>query len=270
MGKVIAILVALAAMIGVSEARAAEPLIVGAPPSLRAAFDEIVPLFQQEYRAAVSMAYTPSKTLLKQIEKGAAIDVFVAAGIQEVEHLHAKGLTLNGPARMLAQTSLVLVMSSDSPATFVSFPDALADRATRIALGDPAMSYLGEVTAHALTKISPTYKTHVLYAPHTEDILRLIRTGQADVGVVYRANVINHGDVRISDENPFGAEVQVEFGQAVVATCRASVRVVADQFSDFLTTPRVIKLLEKYGFDPPSSATGRTTGSSVSLPPSPR
>jgi molybdate transport system substrate-binding protein len=90
------------------------------------------------------------------------------------------------------------------------------------------------------------------------------------VGVVYRANVINHGDVRISDENPFGAEVQVEFGQAVVATCRASVRVVADQFSDFLTTPRVIKLLEKYGFDPPSSATGRTTGSSVSLPPSPR
>lgn len=272
MGNVVAILVALATMVGVSDVRAAEPLIVGAPPSLRAAFDEIAPLFQQEYRAAVSIAYTPSKTLLKQIEKGAAIDVFVAAGIQEVEHLHAKGLTLNGAARILAQTSLVLVMSSDSPATSVSFPDALANHGTRIALGDPAMSYLGEVTAHALTRLSPTYKnrTHVLYAPHTEDILRLIRTGQADVGVVYRANVINHGDVRISDENPFRAEVQIQFGQAVVATCRASVRVVADQFSDFLTTPRVIKLLEKYGFDHPSSATERTTGSNVSLPASPR
>jgi molybdate transport system substrate-binding protein len=154
----------------------------------------------------------------------------------------------------------------------VSFPDALAHHATRIALGDPEMSYLGEVTAHALAKISPTYKrrTHVLYAPHTEDILRLIRTGKADVGVVYRANVINHGDVRISDETPFGAEVQIQFGQAVVSTCRASVRAVADQFSDFLMTPRVIKLLEKYGFDHPSLPMGRTTGSNVSLPASPR
>ncbi|HKY72897.1 MAG TPA: molybdate ABC transporter substrate-binding protein [Nitrospira sp.] len=246
-------------------------MIVGAPPSLRAAFDEIVPLFQQEYRAPVSIVYTPSKTLLKQIEKGAAIDVFVAAGIQEVEHLRAKGLTLNGAARTLAQTSLVLVMSADSPATLVSFPDALANHGTRIALGDPEKSYLGEVTVHALSKISPSYKTrtHVLYAPHTEDILRLIRTGQADVGVVYRANVINHGDVRISDENPFGAEVQIQFGQAVVSTCRASVRAVADQFSDFLMTPRVVKLLEKYGFDRPSLPMGRTTGANASLPAAP-
>ena len=163
-------------------------------------------------------------------------------------------------------------MSTDSPAALVSFSDALANHSTRIALGDPEMSYLGEVTGHALTKISPTYKsrTHVLYAPHTEDILRLIRTGKADVGVVYRANVINHGDVRISDETPFGAEVQIQFGQAVVSTCRASVRAVADQFSDFLMTPRVVKLLEKYGFDRPSLPMGRTTGSSAPPPVSPR
>jgi molybdate transport system substrate-binding protein len=272
MSKVIAVLVGLAVIVGVGEALGAEPLIVGAPPSLRAAFDEVVALFQQEYRAPVSIVYTPSKALLKHIEQGAAIDVFVAAGMQEVEQLHAKGLTLNGAGRMLAQTSLVLVMSADSPATLVSFPDALANRATRIALGDPEMSYLGEVTVRALTKISPMYKsrTHVLYAPHTEDIVHLIRTGKADVGVVYRANVINHGDVRISDENPFGAEVQIQFGQAVVSTCRASVRAVADQFSDFLMTPRVVKLLEKYGFDPPSWPMGRATGSNASLPASPR
>lgn len=57
---------------------------------------EIVPLFEPGYRAAVSIVYTPSKTLLRQIEKGAPIDVFVSAGVEEVEHLHNKGLTLNG------------------------------------------------------------------------------------------------------------------------------------------------------------------------------
>lgn len=229
---------------------------------------EIVPLFEQGYRAAVSIVYTPSKTLLRQIEKGAPIDVFVSAGVEEVEHLHKKGLTLNGAPRILAQTSLVLVMSADSQTTFVSLGDALGNHATRIALGDPEMSYFGEVTARALSKVYPTYKSraHILYAPHTEDILDLIRTDKADVGVVYRANVINSGDVRISDEIPLGRDMQIQFGQAVVSTCRASLRPVAEQFSDFLMTPRILRLLEKYGFDAPPQPMRRTNGSIPSMP----
>ena len=263
-----AALVGLASLFGMGEPVQAEPLTVGAPPSLRAAFDEVVPIFQEEYRAAVSVVYTPSKTLLRQIEQGASVDVFVSAGVEEVEHLHRSKLTLTGAPRIFAQTSLVLVMSADSPATLVSFPDALAARTTRIALGDPEMSYLGEVTARALSKFSPTYKSrsHMLYAPHTEDILHMIRTGKADVGLVYRANVINHGDVRISDETPFGAQLEIQFAQAVVSTCRPSLRSVAEQFSDFLTTPRIVKLLQKYGFEAPSLPMTRSTRSTPTMP----
>jgi molybdate transport system substrate-binding protein len=133
----------------------------------------------------------------------------------------------------------------------VSLYDALHNRTTRIALGDPETSYLGDVTARALTKLYPTYKSHshILYAPHTEDIVNLIRTGKADVGLVYRANVINSRYVRISEEDPIGTFVSIQFGQAVVSTCRPSLRPVAEKFSDFLMTPRIQKLLVKYGFD---------------------
>jgi len=248
---VITVLVGLAAIVGTRAPLQAEPLSVGAPPSLRAALSDILPLFVQEYGAEVHVDYTPSKTLLHRIEKGAPIDVFLSAGVEEVEHLHKKGLTLNGRPRIYAQTSLVLVMSADSSATMVSFRDAMQNGTTRIALGDPETSYLGDVTARTLTKHYPTYKSrsHILYAPHTEDIVNLIRTGKADVGLVYRANVINSSYVRISDEDPVGTIVSIQFGQAVVSTCRASVRSVADKFSDFLMTPRVQKLLVKYGFD---------------------
>src|SRR6476646_2543699 len=258
-----AAVVGLAAIGGMCEPIHADLLPVGEPASLRAALQEIVPLFEQEYRAAVSIVYTPSKTLLHQIEMGTPIDVFVSAGVDEVEHLHKKGLTLNGAPRVLAQTSLVLVMSADSQTTCVSLDDALGNHATRIALGDPEMSYFGEVTARALSKIYPTYKsrTHILYAPHTEDILDLIRIGKADVGLVYRANVINSGEVRISDEIPLGRDIQIQFAQAVVSTCRASLCPVAEQFSDFLMTPRILRLLEKYGFDAPPQPMRRTTGS---------
>ena len=69
----------------------AEFLTVGAPPSLRPAFSEILPMFEKEYDAPVNIVYTPSKTLLRQIEKKAAIDMFLSAGIEEVEYLHKKG-----------------------------------------------------------------------------------------------------------------------------------------------------------------------------------
>src|SRR5690349_25026352 len=110
-------------------------------------------MFEREYDAPVNVVYTPSKTLLRQIEKKAPIDVFLSAGVEEVEYLHKKGLTLNGSPRVFAQTSLVLVMSSDSQYTSISFHDALTNQTTRIALGDPETSYLGEVTARALSKL---------------------------------------------------------------------------------------------------------------------
>jgi molybdate transport system substrate-binding protein len=229
----------------------AESLTIGAPPSLRPAFSEILPMFEREYGAPVNVMYTPSKTLLRQIEKGAPIDVFLSAGKEEVEYLHKRGLTLNGRPRIYAQTSLVLVMSSDSPSSLISFRDAFHNRSLRIAVGDPQTSSLGEATSRALSKLYPAYKTrpNILFAPHSEDIMDLIRTGKADVGLVYRVDSINSGFVRISDEDPFGVLVPIQFGQAVASTCRATLRSAAEQFSSFMMTVRIQKLLVKYGFD---------------------
>lgn len=244
-------IIGLAAVISFWEIAQAEPLTVGAPPSLRPALSDILNMFEREHDVAVNVVYTPSKTLRQQIEKGTPIDVFLSAGIEEVEYLHKKGLTLNGRPRIYAQTSLVLVMSSKSPMTSVSFQDALSNRTVRIALGDPQTSSLGEVTARALTKLYPTYKSssQILYAPHSQDIMDLIVMGKADVGLIYRVDSISNGQVRISDETPMGTYVPIRFGQAVVWTCRDAVRSAADQFSDFLMTPRIQMLLAKYGFD---------------------
>ena len=238
-------------IMGLSRPAGAESLTVGAPPSLRPAFSEILPMFEREYNAPIKIVYTPSKTLLHQIEKGAPIDVFLSAGKEEVDFLHKKGLTLNGPPRIYAQTSLVLVMSSDSPSSLVSLRDALANRSLRIALGDPQTSSLGDATARALSKVYPAYKnrSNVVYAPHSEDIMEMIRMGKADLGLVYRVDSINSGHVRVSDDDPFGTFFPIQFGQAIASTCRASLRSAAEQFSAFLLTSRIQKLLAKYGFD---------------------
>ena len=242
---------ALTGIVGTWGPAQAEPLMIGAPPSLRATLDVILPIFEKEYGATVHVDYSPSKTLLRKIENGAPIDVFLAAGVEEVEKLHKKGLTLNGGPRIYAQTSLVLVTSFDSFATSVSFREALPNRSTRIALGDPKTSSLGEITARTLTKFEPTYKnhSHLIHAPHSGELVNLLHTGKADVGIVYRVDAINGGQVRIIDETPTGTYTPVQFGQAVVWTCRAESLPVATKFSDFMMSPRIQKLLVQYGFD---------------------
>jgi molybdate transport system substrate-binding protein len=237
----------------------AETLTIGAAPSLRPVFNEILPMFEREYGATVRAVYGPSQTLRRQIEKGAEIDVFLPAAVEELEKLQKKGLTLNGRLRIYAQTSLVLVMSSTSLATSVSFHDVLPNRSTRIAIGDPLTSSLGEITARALTKLNPAYKdhSHLIQAQHGEDIVSLLHRGVADVGIVYRVDAINSGHARIIDENPAGTHTPVYFGEAVMWTCREASLAVAEEFLDFMASPRIQKLLLKYGFDAvPSNGAG--------------
>src|SRR5437763_1017403 len=125
----------------------AETLTVGAAHSLKAPFHEILPLFEKEYGATVRVVYGPSQTLRRQIEKGEPIDVFLSEGVEEVQKLQEKGLTLNGGPRIYAQTSLVLIMATASPLISTSLRDVPPRGASRMALGDPRTSSLGEITA---------------------------------------------------------------------------------------------------------------------------
>ncbi|MCC2642807.1 MAG: modA [Nitrospira sp.] len=246
-----ALVIGLASVVVTENAVQAETLAVAAAHSLKGAFQDIVPMFEKEYGVTVQVLYGPSRTLRRQIEQGAPIDVFLPESFEEVERLQKKGLTLNGGPRIFAQTSLVLVMATASPAASISFREVFPDRTIRIALVDPQTSALGEITARALTKLNPAYKnrSHLLHAQHSEDVVNLIRTGGAEVGIVYRVDAINSGQVRIIDEAPAGRYTTVQFGEAVVWTCKEASLSAAEDFFNFIMSPRIQKLLLKYGFD---------------------
>ena len=157
---------------------------------------------------------------------------------------------LGGP-RQYAQTSMVLVMSSASQATAVSFGEASNHGALRVAVVDPKVSSLGAISVKALKQMDPSAPHHARLVPvhHTDEVVRLVSGGEADVGVVYRADAINSGQVRIIDEVPAERSIPVVFGQAVVSTCRKDSLQAAEQFLNFMMSPRIQKLLLKYGFD---------------------
>ena len=227
----------------------AETLTVGAAHSLKGAFQEILPMFEKEYGVTVEVVYGPSQTLRRRIEEGAPIDVFLPEAVEELQKLQKKGLIINGGPRIYAQTSVVLVMSTASPLMSVSFRDMPPRLAARMALGDPRTSALGEVTARALGKLDYKSRYRLLHAEHTDAVVNLVRSGVADVGIVYRVDAINSGQIRIIDETPAGKLTSVQFGQAVVSTCREASLKAAEDFFDFIMSPRIQMLMGKHGFD---------------------
>ena len=252
------VLVGGLAGLGMAAPARSETLTVAAPMSLRAPFQEILRMFEQEYGVPVDVRYGPSHTLRRQIEQGAPIDVFLSDSLQEVETLHQKGLTLLGGPRQYAQTSMVVVMSSASAATVISVSEASSHGALRVALVDPKASSVGAIALKAFKQMDPLAHHHarIISAPNIDEVVRLVSGGEADVGVVYRADAINSGLVRIIDEAAAGRSIPVVFGQAVVSTCREASRQAAEQFVDFMMSPRIQKLLLKYGFDAmPTKAT---------------
>jgi molybdate transport system substrate-binding protein len=238
-------------LLGTGRPVQAEALTIAASHSLKPAFQEIVPMFEKEYGVTVQALYGPSHTLRHQIEQGAPIDVFLPESVEDIEKLEGKGLTIYGKPRIYAASSLVLVMSAASLATPISFHEALPNRGTRIALVDPKTSAVGAMTARVLHKINPTFKagSNFVFGEHTEDVVDFVDLGKADAGIVHRVDAIGNGRLRIIDEAPFGKQTSVQFGAAIVSTCREASREAAQEFVDFMMSPRIQMLLLKYGFD---------------------
>jgi len=260
--KALAIAVWLAAGLAIGQPVQAESLTIGAAYSLRAAFQEVVPMFESEYGVTVKVVYGSSQTLRKEVESGAPMEVLLSAA-DEIEKLQKKGLTLNGGPEVFAQTSLVFVASAAFQAMPISFHEMSPERRTRVAIGALETSVAAPLTARALRTVDPSYKERfrLLSVPHHEEVINMVRKGEAEVGLVYRVDAIQHsGQVRIIDETPGGTSTPVRFGQAIVWTCRDESRAAAEQFSDFFMSPRIQKLLLKYGFEPATAVEGGSAG----------
>jgi molybdate transport system substrate-binding protein len=242
----------IALSIAMARPASGETLTIGAAYSLKPLLRDVLPLFEKQHRGLkVRVVYGPSQTQREQIEQGAPLDLFLPASFDQVRRLQAQGLTVDGPPRVYAATALVLVEAADASVIPVSFQNMTSQMVSRIAIGDPTTSAIGVLTAQLLSQVDPDdrLKGRLLYAQHS-DIINLVLSGEADVGIVYRADAVNSGQVRILDAASPSMHAPVEFGGAVVWTCPAPSIAFAQDFLAFMLRPVVQDLLRKHGFDP--------------------
>lgn len=244
-----------------------EILTVAAANNLKDVFRKILPLFEAQHRdVTIRVIYGPSKTLLKQIEQGAPVDVFLPALSEEIDQLEQKGLILQDTKHIYARTALVLITNTAFPAPVGSIRDLETVPVRHFAIGDPAASAIGRDTVQFLKyrNLDPRLKSQLLYGEHVRAVLDLVSKGEAEIGVVYRTDAIGSKHVRIVDTIPADSHRPVTYGVAAPWTTH-NVSGACD-FVSFLLSAPIQAELKQYGFEPAGAEVSVTQRREVTKP----
>lgn len=233
-----------------AHAQSSETLTIAISNSLKDVFRKIVPLFEARNRDVnVRVIYAQPKTLLKQIEEGAPVDVYIPSAFEELDQLEQKKLILQETKQVYARTALVLITNAAFPATIGSIRDLEALPVRHLAIGDPATSAVGKDAVQFLKyrNLETRLKSQYLYGEHSKAVLDLVSKGEAELGLVYRTDAVPVKRVRILDAAPAESHKPIVYGVAAPWTSENVFRV--RDFIAFLQSEPIQAELKKFGFD---------------------
>jgi molybdate transport system substrate-binding protein len=239
---------AAALLAGAATAAQAQNLVVFAAASLRNALDEI---------AAASpvkpvISYAASSALAKQIENGAAAQVFISADLDWMDYLAQRKLIQDATRRNLLGNRLMLVAPLDSKASTEirkGFPLAALLGNGRLATGDPQHVPAGKYAREALEKLGVWDSVSARLAPaeNVRVALVLVARGEAPLGIVYATDAAAEPKVRIVAAIPDGLHAPIIYPAALTTSARGP---EAGAFLQRLSLPAARKAFEKHGFTP--------------------
>jgi molybdate transport system substrate-binding protein len=248
---VVASIIALTATLAPSaHAQSSETFTIAVASGLKDVFRKLLPLYEARNRDVnVRVIYAQPKTLLKQIEEGAPVDVYIPSAFEELDQLEQKKLILQETKQVYARTALVLITNAAFPATIGSIRELETMPVRYIAIGDPATSAVGKDAIQFLQhrNLDPRLKSQYLYGEHSKAVLDLVSKGEAELGLVYRTDAIPVKRVRILDAAPAESHKPIAYGLAAPWTSENVFRV--RDFLAFLLSEPIQAELKKFGFD---------------------
>jgi molybdate transport system substrate-binding protein len=176
-----------------------QSILVFAAASTSDALKEIAAEFERQHPGVkVRTSFAASSTLAKQIEAGAAADLFLSASPEWAEYLAKKDLV--DRQRDLLGNQLVIVVPTESTLKIAGPADLLGKQITRLALGDPASVPAGVYARQALTKLDlwDKLKDKVVGAADVRQALQFVERGAAEAGIVYATDASASDKVRVA------------------------------------------------------------------------
>lgn len=231
-------------------AGAAERLLVFAAASLQGTVDAIGRRFEKAGGAPVTISFAASSTLARQIERGAAADVYVSASPKWTDRLEAGRWLRPGTLGNLLGNRLVLVAPARQAAAVPihhGFPLARLLGDGRLVMGDPSHVPAGQYARGALETLGVwrALAGRVAGTPTVRHALALVARGEAPYGIVYATDAKAEPGVTVVGVFPEEYHPPIRYTVAVPA---ASTHPKAETFLYFLRSPGARAVFEAHGF----------------------
>jgi len=231
-------------------AATAQDVTVFAAASLTNAFQDVAKAYTAAGGGPVKFSFASSSTLAKQIESGAAADIFASADERWMDYLAERKLIEAATRSSRLGNSLVLITPPDDRRAIeirrgMDFVGLLGNG--RLATGDPAHVPVGRYAQQALTWLGvwDAVAPKIARADNVRAALLLVERSEAPFGIVYGTDASVSGKVHVAGTFPAESHPAISYPFAIVAKRdRPEVR----KFFGFLTGPEAQAIYRKAGF----------------------
>ena len=223
-------------------------LNVFAAISLTDALTEIGAAFTAENHVKVYYNFAASTTLQRQLEKGAAGDVFISASPRQVVALETHGL-LEVESRQNLLTNRLVLVSDETAEISVETPNNLVvPEISRIAIGHPDIVPAGAYAKEALTHFGLWEALHpkLIFGTDVRATLAYVTAGNVDVAIVYKTDTTLTENINVLYQLPSEAYTPIIYPAVVM---KDSLRKqLARRFITYLQSMESGEIFEKHGF----------------------
>jgi len=224
-------------------------LNVFAAASLTESLNEIAALYKaKEPDVTLSFNFDSSGKLQTQIENRAEADLFLSAGVKQMDALVKGGFVDTDTKKDLLINKVVLIVPGNSKKDIVSYNDVATSKVSLISLGNssvPCGQYAEEIFKSL--GIWDAIQSKISFGENVKEILSQVESGSVDAGVVYSTDVATAvGDVKIVAASPEGSHSPVVYPAAVLKGAKDAK--AAKTFLAFLSSPQAVAVFEKIGF----------------------
>lgn len=229
----------------------AETLRVGSVVSFSAALDEIGRLFEKTQGHKLNITSTPTTKLYTQIKNSNELDIAFLGDSKTAQKLEQEGFTVKG--KRFAYVLGKVALWSIKPDLVDSRGEILKTGTfNTLAIPDPQNSNYGSAAQQALINLGLWEKLQpkIVFTANLSETQQKIQSGEIDLGFValslLNPNKKVEGSLWIVPKK-YSQSIE----QHVVLLKPAASNAVAQEFLQFLKTPSVNNILEKYGYNVP-------------------
>ena len=226
-------------------------MTVAAASDLTFAMSDIAANFEKATGCTVRVSAGSSGNFLSQIENGAPFDVFFSADIEYPKKLESEGLAAPGSTYLYAVGKIVLWVRNESRLDIGKGLAALRDPGIRkVAIANPQHAPYGRAAEEALRKagVYEEVKSRLVLGENISQAAQFVESGNADAGILALSLAVSpglkeKGRFWVVPENLYAP---IDQGVVVIRTSRNPQG--ARAFFDYVKTPAMSALLERYGF----------------------